>query len=200
MSSIRSSAEPSFESSFFVRQKIKVYVILVAISFLVLLTRVWYLQVLKGEDFMGQSEQNRTRKISLPDYRGVIKDRHGKTVVNIRPSFSLYVTPEDAGNLSESLELLSEIIEINKEKLRDDIRQSRSFKDVLMKRDISRKEVAYIEENKMLFRLHHILLVYLMPYVRILFIVIYLRYSTVLMLMYILILGQKNSQTRNLCM
>jgi len=99
---------------------------------------------------MGQSEQNRVRKISLADYRGEIKDRLGNVIVNVRPSFSLYVTPEDADNLSESLEFLSGLIEINKEKLRSDIRRSPSFKNVLIKRDISRREVAYIEENKML--------------------------------------------------
>ena len=99
---------------------------------------------------MGKSEQNRVRKISLADYRGEIKDRLGNIIVNVRPSFSLYVTPEDADNLSESLEFLSGLIEINKDKLRSDIRRSPSFKNVLIKRDISRIEVAYIEENKML--------------------------------------------------
>ena len=99
---------------------------------------------------MGKSEQNRVRKISLADYRGKIKDRHCNVIVNVRPSFSLYVTPEDADNLSESLEFLSGLIEINKDKLRSDIRRSPSFKNVLIKRDISRREVAYIEENKML--------------------------------------------------
>ena len=99
---------------------------------------------------MGQSEQNRVRKISLADYRGEIKDRLGNIIVNVRPSFSLYVTPEDADNLSESLEFLSGLIEMNKDKLRNDISQSPSFKNVLIKRDISRREVAYIEENKML--------------------------------------------------
>ena len=99
---------------------------------------------------MGKSEQNRVRKISLADYRGEIKDRLGNVIVNVRPSFSLYVTPEDADNLSESLEFLSGLIEINKDKLRSDIRRSPSFKNVLIKRDISRREVAYIEENKML--------------------------------------------------
>ena len=64
---------------------------------------------------MGQSEQNRVRKISLADYRGEIKDRLGNIIVNVRPSFSLYVTPEDADNLSESLEFLSGLIEINKD-------------------------------------------------------------------------------------
>jgi len=150
MSFSRSSTDSFLESSFSVRKKIKIYFVLVITSFLVILMRVWYLQILKGEDFMGQSEQNRVRKISLADYRGEIKDRRGKTIANVRPSFSLYVTPEDADNLSESLEFLSGLIEINKDKLRKDIRRSPSFKNVLIKRDISRREVAYIEENKML--------------------------------------------------
>ena len=107
MSYAQSLKESFLDASFSVRKKIKVYAVLVIISFLVILIRVWYLQILKGEDFMGQSEQNRSRKISLPDYRGDIKDRRGKTIVNIRPSFSLYVTPEDAGDFSKSLEFLS---------------------------------------------------------------------------------------------
>ena len=149
MSSFRHSSGSSFKSSIYVRQKIKVYVILVVISFLGLWMRVWYLQILKGKDFMGQSEENRVRKVSLPDYRGAIKDRRGETVVNIRPSFNLYVTPEDADNLPKSLELLSRTMEIKEENLKENIRKSRSFQDVLVKKDISRKDTAYIEENKM---------------------------------------------------
>lgn len=150
MSSTSSSKESFQEGSFFVRKKIKVFAAFVILSFLVVVMRAWYLQILKGEDFLGKSEQNRIRKISLPDYRGVIKDRHGKTIVNVRPSFSLYVTPEDADNLTASLDFISEFMEINEDKLRKDIRQSPSFKSVLIKRDISRREVAYIEESKML--------------------------------------------------
>ena len=149
MSSFRHSSGSSFKSSIYVRQKIKVYVILVVISFLGLWMRVWYLQILKGKDFMGQSEENRVTKVSLPDYRGAIKDRRGETVVNIRPSFNLYVTPEDADNLPKSLELLSRTMEIKEENLKENIRRSRSFQDVLVKKDISRKDTAYIEENKM---------------------------------------------------
>jgi penicillin-binding protein 2 len=149
--SFTSSSKESFqEGSFFVRKKIKVYTVFVVLSFLVVVMRAWYLQILKGDDFLVKSEQNRIRKISLPDYRGVIKDRRGKIIVNVRPSFSLYVTPEDADNLTESLDFLSKFMEINEDKLREDIRQSSSFKNVLIKRDISRREVAYIEENKML--------------------------------------------------
>ena len=150
MSYAGASKKSFLESSFSVRKKIKVYAILVIISFLVVLIRVWYLQILKGEDFMGKSEENRIRKIFLPDYRGTIKDRQGEIIVSIRPSFSVYVTPEDAGSFSNSLKFLSEIIEINEEKILDNISNFPSFKDVLIKRDITRRQIAYIEENKML--------------------------------------------------
>jgi len=83
MSSTSSSKESFQEGSFFVRKKIKVYAAFVILSFLVVVMRAWYLQILKGEDFLGKSEQNRIRKISLPDYRGVIKDRRGKIIVNV---------------------------------------------------------------------------------------------------------------------
>ena len=139
----------SAESSENVRKKIKIYVILVVVSFVCLWMRVWYLQVLKGEDFMGRSEENRIRKVSLPAYRGTIKDRNGETLVNVRPSFNLYVTPEDAKDLPNSLAFLSAKFEIDGDKLKEDISQSRPFKNVLIKRDISRQEVAYVEENKM---------------------------------------------------
>ncbi len=139
----------SAESSENVRKKIKIYVILVVVSFVCLWMRVWYLQILKGEDFMGRSEENRIRKVSLPAYRGTIKDRNGETLVNVRPSFNLYVTPEDAKDLPNSLAFLSAKFEVDGDKLKEDISQSRPFKNVLIKRDISRQEVAYVEENKM---------------------------------------------------
>jgi len=82
-----------------VRKKVKIFVILVIFCFLVLWMRVWYLQILKGESFMGLSENNRVRFISLPSYRGKISDRNGETLVTIRPSFNVYITPEDAQNL-----------------------------------------------------------------------------------------------------
>ncbi|MDP6809019.1 MAG: penicillin-binding protein 2 [Desulfobacterales bacterium] len=132
-----------------IRKKIRVYAVLMVISFLCVGMRVWYLQVIKGEDFMGRSENNRVRQVSLPAYRGTIKDRNGEILVSIRPSFNLYVIPEDAKNLSISLDFLSKRIFFDKERLKANIRQSRSFQSVLMKRDINRKEVAYIEENKM---------------------------------------------------
>jgi penicillin-binding protein 2 len=130
-----------------VRRKIKFFVLLVILSFLVLLLRVWYLQVLKGSDFMGLSENNRVRLISLPSYRGEITDRNGVTLASIRPSFNLYITPEDVQDLGETLNALNEKIDFDIQKVKNDIRQSQPFLDVLIKADIQRDQVAFVEEN-----------------------------------------------------
>lgn len=132
-----------------VRKKIKVFVVLAIFSFLCLWMRVWYLQILKGLHFQELSENNRVRLVSLPAYRGTIKDRNGETLVSIRPSFNLYVTPEDAGDLSATLASLNEIIDFDKAEVFRRIKDSRSFKQVLIKRDIQRGAVAIVEEIKM---------------------------------------------------
>lgn len=133
-----------------VRKKIIIFAFLVIFCFLGLWLRVWYLQVLKGSDFMGLSESNRVRLVSLPSYRGEITDRNGVTLASIRPSFNLYITLEDVQDLGETLNTLKEKIDFDIQKVKHDIRQSQPFSDVLIKADIQRNQVAFVEENNRL--------------------------------------------------
>jgi penicillin-binding protein 2 len=146
MSLFRYGAEVSDE----VRGKVKFFVILVALSFAILWIRVWYLQILKGHDFRNLSESNRIRQISLPPFRGTIKDRNGETLVTIRPSFNLYVTPEDAKDFDRSLTLLSEKLIFDSADLEKRMHRKASFKPVLVLADINRRQVAFVEENNRL--------------------------------------------------
>ena len=132
-----------------IKQKIRVFAILVIFVFICLSMRIWYLQILKWQYLTGLSENNRVRMVSLPAYRGTIKDRNGETLVSIRPSFNLYITPEDAGDSGSSLDLLAKKIKFKRGKLKKSIGREKSFKDILIKADISREEVAFIEENNM---------------------------------------------------
>ena len=132
-----------------IKKKIRVFAILVIFVFICLSMRIWYLQILKWQYLTGLSENNRVRMVSLPAYRGTIKDRNGETLVSIRPSFNLYITPEDAGDSRSSLDLLAKKIKFKRGKLKKSIGREKSFKDILIKADISREEVAFIEENNM---------------------------------------------------
>ncbi len=137
------------ETNDVIKKKIRVFAILVVVSFLCLWMRVWYLQILKWQYLTGLSENNRVRMVTLPANRGMIKDRNGETLVSIRPAFNLYLTPEDAGDLDHSLDKMSPKISFDREKLKKAMARSKSFKEVLIKGDISREEVAFIEENNM---------------------------------------------------
>ena len=137
------------ETSDAIKKKIRIFAILVVVSFLCLWMRIWYLQILKWQYLTGLSENNRVRMVTLPASRGMIKDRNGETLVSIRPAFNLYLTTEDAWNLDSSLDKLAQRISLDREKLKKKIAQTKSFKEVLIKGDIPREEVAFVEENNM---------------------------------------------------
>ena len=92
------------------KKKIRVFAALIIFSFLCLSVRIWYLQILKWQYLTGLSENNRIRMVSLPAYRGTIKDRNGEILVSTRPSFNLYITPEDAGDSDLSMNFLEKKI------------------------------------------------------------------------------------------
>ena len=137
------------ETSDAIKKKIRIFAILVVVSFLCLWMRIWYLQILKWQYLTGLSENNRVRIVILPANRGMIKDRNGETLVSTRPAFNLYLTPEDAQDLDSSLNKLSQRISLDRKKLKKKMAQTKSFKEVLIKGDISREEVAFVEENNM---------------------------------------------------
>ncbi len=69
----------------------------VALLFVVLVLRLWQIQILKGEDFGRLSTQNRLRIEKLPAPRGIIFDRNGTALVKNSPFYSVSLRPEMAG-------------------------------------------------------------------------------------------------------
>lgn len=62
--------------------------------FAVLIFRLFYLQVVKAEDFQAQSEQNSTRFVFLLPKRGDILDRNQKVLATTTPYFAISITNE----------------------------------------------------------------------------------------------------------
>jgi penicillin-binding protein 2 len=63
------------------------------ITFLVLIGRLYQLQIIRGESYQQQADTNRFRLIEAPAPRGVIYDRNGEILVRNRPSFVVAVVP-----------------------------------------------------------------------------------------------------------
>ena len=67
--------------------------------FAVLGLRLWYLQVLSGEDYRQQANDNRVSEIRVQAPRGEILDRDGKVLVANRTELAVQVQPDEMPKL-----------------------------------------------------------------------------------------------------
>ena len=133
------------------RNRLVIVTVILGIAFLGLVSRLWFLQVLKGDEFEAFSRDNRIRIERVPASRGRILDRYGRELVVNRPSFDVYVLPKDAGDVSALSVNLSRVLNEDPKKIEQKIKQATKknrFKPVLLAQDIDRDQLAYIEARR----------------------------------------------------
>src|SRR5690349_20414891 len=59
-----------------------------------IIARLWYLQILRGEDFSAASVRNRLREVIRPAPRGNLYDKQGKLLLANRNFFDLILIPQ----------------------------------------------------------------------------------------------------------
>ena len=133
------------------RRRITGTVVIISAAFVVLIVRLFYLQIIEGEEFRRQSEINSIRLQSVDAPRGLIYDRNGTLLVDNRPSFDLSIIPKDAKPIDQTLIKLSRRINLSKEDLKKAVeakRRQASYKPVLIKADIGRDVLASLEVHR----------------------------------------------------
>ena len=93
-----------------------VFYIVVAVVFGYYTFRLFNLQILEGREFLEQSDENRTRIVSVQTERGIIYDRNGFVLARNVPSYNVVITPAylpaDQGAVQEIYRQLSQLIDI----------------------------------------------------------------------------------------
>ena len=133
------------------RNRLVIATVILGIAFLVLVSRLWFLQVLKGDEFEAFSRDNRVRIERVPAARGRILDRFGRELVVNRPSFDVYVLPKDVDDIPALSANLSNVLGEDSAKIEKKITQASKksrFKPVLLAQDINRDQLAYIEARR----------------------------------------------------
>ena len=126
-------------------------VFLVFAAFLVLIARLFYLQVIEGNEFRRLSENNCIRLQDIDPSRGLIFDRNGKLLVDNRPSFDLSIILKDAKPVEHTIERLSQYINVPATEFMSRISRNKgmsSYTPILLKQDIGRNALAAIEVHK----------------------------------------------------
>ncbi|MEI6447571.1 MAG: penicillin-binding protein 2 [Actinomycetes bacterium] len=65
----------------------------ILLLFALLLLRLWYLQVLDGDNYLAKANDNQVRDVALAAPRGRIVDRAGRVLVDSRPANAIVVVP-----------------------------------------------------------------------------------------------------------
>ncbi len=132
-------------------RRIQKTLLCLAVAFLVLLLRLWYLQILEGGHYLTLSTYNRLRIRRVEAPRGFMLDRNGEVLVENRPTFDLYATPEDVSNPPAVLSTLSAILGIPAEDMQAkfDEGRDRPHQPLLLRKDLDGRMMVAVEERKL---------------------------------------------------
>lgn len=129
----------------------KVLFVFLALAFSVLVIRLWYLQVIRGNEYQRLSENNRIRIRENPADRGIVFDRKGRILAENRPSFEVYLIPEDLRENSEVVETVGRTLKVGTEEIREKLKtvgRKNPYRPMRVKADIDWKELAFLETNR----------------------------------------------------
>jgi len=113
---------------------------------LLLIAYFWHLQVLRGRYFQTLAENNRQRTVSIAAPRGTLLDRHGRLLVENRPSFNVVLTPEQSKDLDSTVARLSALLQMGEPQIRERLaRRALPFQPVVIRANASLEEVASVE-------------------------------------------------------
>jgi len=132
-------------------RQLKKMTLVVLVIFCILILRFWFLQIVNGSSYRTKSENNRIHLQDIPPFRGMILDRRHETLVDNRPSYDLYVIPEEVQNRELLLQSLNRLTALDPEPaaLKFDADSRRyPFRPICLKRDLSRNELALIETHR----------------------------------------------------
>lgn len=136
------------ETSDALKRRVFIFGICFGLILFGLFIRLWNLQVIQGAKFRTLSEDNRIAYRLVQSPRGMVFDSEGELLADNRASFNIYLIRENVKKLKQTIRLLAEITEQPFEELYKRTRYANPFRPFLIKADISRKTMAFLEENK----------------------------------------------------
>jgi len=127
---------------------------IIALVFILLFIRLWYIQITRSEYYLEKAEKNRLRIVKVPAPRGLILDRKGRVLAENEATFSLILSREYIKNRDKLLDVLEKKFGLEKDQMKDRLREYRSIPVVLpvtMKNRLSFEEIAFVEAHKQSF-------------------------------------------------
>src|SRR5919107_3032588 len=122
---------------------------LVAVFFVILGFRLWYLQVLSGNEYENTAQATQTRSVKIPAQRGVVYDRNGTVLANNQPGLNVTIVPNAISR--EKVEKLADVLDTDKKAVLANydaaMESGNQYSPMLIKENASREDVMYVSER-----------------------------------------------------
>ncbi len=135
-----------------IKKRIKNLAWILLACFLVIIFRLWYLQLIRGKQFSDKAKSNRIRLIHINAQRGCIYDRYENVLVKNVSSFNVLAVPDEIKDIDATVKLLSGILGLERTFIMKRLYGSdhEKYSPVKLASNISLEKVILIEERSSL--------------------------------------------------
>lgn len=131
----------------------KIFYVAIGLTLILFLMRLWYLQIISGNELREFSEKNRIKQNKITAPRGLMLDRDGKVLVENLPGFEAILTPQYIENLDTLAKSVGPVLGLEPDKLIQKVQKSRRqngpFSQIRLKENLSREEVFRLKRMRL---------------------------------------------------
>jgi len=129
--------------------RVQIFGAITAIALLVLIGRLWFLQIIMASSFNEMAQNNRVRELRTEAVRGNIYDRYKRLMVASRPAVSISVVPYIFNKKKQTQMRLSRLLGMSMSEIRKRMKDKRTapLQTKVIKRSVEEKIVYYIKER-----------------------------------------------------
>ncbi|HEY1276987.1 MAG TPA: penicillin-binding protein 2, partial [Thermoleophilaceae bacterium] len=125
------------------------------LAFAIIFFRLWFLQVLSGDKYLAEANDNRVREIKVQAPRGEIVDRNGRVLVRNRSAYAVKITPdglpEGERRRMRLYRRLGRLLDLKPRRVRRQVEKQLKalpFATATVKQDVSDPVVWYLLEHR----------------------------------------------------
>lgn len=134
-----------------IQRRVAILGLVMLVALALLFTRLWFMQIVSGEDYRKKAEGNRIREISIEAPRGRILDRNGKILVKNRQALSISVIPAEMGDDRDVvIGRLSRLLGMGAKEITYKIEKSQApnRRAVVIRSDVGEEIATYVNEHQ----------------------------------------------------
>ncbi|CAE80268.1 penicillin-binding protein 2 [Bdellovibrio bacteriovorus] len=131
----------------------KIFYFAIGFALTIFTMRLWYLQIISGNELREFSEKNRIKQNKITAPRGLMLDRDGKVLVENLPGFEAILSPQYIESLDELAKTVGPVLGMEPDKVVLKVQKSRRqngpFAQIRLKENLSREEVFRLKRMRL---------------------------------------------------